>query len=36
MLADALSKESQQVEAGLSIFEESIFGTLRKSRSSLF
>jgi hypothetical protein len=36
MLVDALSKEGQQVEVGLSILEESISGTLTWSRSFIF
>jgi len=36
MLVDALSKEGQQIEVGLSILEEFIFGTLTWSRFSIF
>jgi hypothetical protein len=36
MLADALSKQGQQVGSGLTILEESISGTFRQSRSSVF
>jgi hypothetical protein len=36
MLADALSKQAQQVEARISLLKESINGSLTQSRSFIF